>query len=171
MKTALGRTLKRSLTATSLACLMAILAFLVWPKSRADAGSSSLASEAPFHSLTAQAARQVGSPVAPPRKVILCHKGRSTLSVNEKAVAAHLRHGDYLGPCQNNVAICHKGKTTLLIPQSEVQRHLNHGDQLGVCSGSVILCTTDGFTIIVPVGDQSKFPGATVGPCPPRTTD
>lgn len=42
-----------------------------------------------------------------PRKVALCHVPRGkpsnahTIRIGEPAVAAHLRHGDYLGECQN----------------------------------------------------------------------
>lgn len=32
-------------------------------------------------------------------KVLVCHKGRKTISVGKPAVKAHLRHGDKLGPC------------------------------------------------------------------------
>ncbi|MHA7648097.1 cadherin-like domain-containing protein [Nitrosopumilus sp. S4] len=32
-------------------------------------------------------------------KVILCHKGKNTLSVSENAVSAHLKHGDEIGKC------------------------------------------------------------------------
>ncbi len=32
-------------------------------------------------------------------KVAICHKGK-TIYVNESAVKAHLRHGDYLGICR-----------------------------------------------------------------------
>ena len=34
-----------------------------------------------------------------PGKVIICHKGRVTISVGAPARPAHLRHGDSLGPC------------------------------------------------------------------------
>jgi hypothetical protein len=33
-------------------------------------------------------------------KVTICHKGKNTLTVAEPAVAAHLAHGDAMGPCQ-----------------------------------------------------------------------
>ncbi len=36
----------------------------------------------------------------PPGKVVLCHKGKKTLTVAEPAVAAHRRHGDTLGRCR-----------------------------------------------------------------------
>ena len=31
--------------------------------------------------------------------VVLCHKGRKTITVTESAVEKHLKHGDTLGPC------------------------------------------------------------------------
>jgi hypothetical protein len=36
---------------------------------------------------------------AAPPKVVLCHKGRVTLEIAESARAAHLAHGDAVGPC------------------------------------------------------------------------
>lgn len=54
--------------------------------------------QAIFQSKTAQTARAPGSPVGPPAKVTLCHKGQ-TLDVAESAVPSHLVHGDTLGPC------------------------------------------------------------------------
>lgn len=32
-------------------------------------------------------------------KVLVCHKGKKTLSISRQAVDAHLKHGDYLGAC------------------------------------------------------------------------
>lgn len=62
------------------------------------------------------AARLVGvtgaSPVAaqyPPSKVTICHHTHSqknpfvTITVSERALPAHLRHGDTIGPCQASV--------------------------------------------------------------------
>jgi hypothetical protein len=34
-----------------------------------------------------------------PGKVAICHKGK-TIYVNEAAVKAHVKHGDYMGTCQ-----------------------------------------------------------------------
>jgi hypothetical protein len=34
-----------------------------------------------------------------PPSIVLCHKGRVTLTVSERARAAHLRHGDVAGAC------------------------------------------------------------------------
>ena len=33
-------------------------------------------------------------------KVAICHKGKKTIYVDEAAVGAHLKHGDYVGVCQ-----------------------------------------------------------------------
>ncbi len=33
-------------------------------------------------------------------RVVLCHKGKRTLTVAAPAVDAHRRHGDTLGPCR-----------------------------------------------------------------------
>ena len=33
-------------------------------------------------------------------KVAICHKGKKTIYVDEEAVGAHLKHGDYMGVCQ-----------------------------------------------------------------------
>ena len=54
--------------------------------------------EASFLSTTAQQARDSGTPVGPPGKTTLCHKGE-TITVSDSAVPAHLQHGDTLGPC------------------------------------------------------------------------
>lgn len=35
-----------------------------------------------------------------PDKVLVCHKGKKTLSVSSAALAAHLDHGDYRGRCR-----------------------------------------------------------------------
>ena len=32
-------------------------------------------------------------------KVTVCHKGKKTLSISRSALDAHLRHGDFRGPC------------------------------------------------------------------------
>jgi hypothetical protein len=32
-------------------------------------------------------------------KVLVCHKGKKTLTLPESAVDAHLGHGDHRGPC------------------------------------------------------------------------
>jgi hypothetical protein len=66
---------------------------------------------------------------APPKKVAVCHKGR-TIMVSEAAVPAHLAHGDTLGPCP--VTICHKGRT-IQVPVESLASHLAHGDTVGPC--------------------------------------
>jgi len=32
-------------------------------------------------------------------KVTMCHKDRHEVTVDENALSAHLRHGDFIGPC------------------------------------------------------------------------
>lgn len=51
-----------------------------------------------FNSRTAYNAFRPGSPVGPPQRVTICHKGK-TITVAEPAVPAHLAHGDTIGPC------------------------------------------------------------------------
>ncbi len=36
----------------------------------------------------------------PRGKVAICHKDKKTIYVDEAAVGAHLKHGDYVGVCQ-----------------------------------------------------------------------
>ena len=33
-------------------------------------------------------------------KTPVCHKGKKTIYVGDSAVDAHLKHGDYVGPCR-----------------------------------------------------------------------
>ena len=82
---------------------MVVLSAVAKPLTAAEkeelARNRALAQEAiTFQAIAASNARNPGSPVGPPQKVTLCHKGR-TISVPEPAVAAHLAHGDTLGPC------------------------------------------------------------------------
>jgi hypothetical protein len=105
---------------------------------------------------------QLPPPPDPPppdgaEKVTICHKpgtpAEKTLEVASEAVPAHLRHGDYLGSCDQSsppsdapppddaemVMICHKPGTpaekTLEVPSEAVPAHLGHGDRLGSCDG------------------------------------
>ena len=96
-------------------------------------------------------------------KVTVCHKGQKTLRVGAPAQAAHVRHGDTVGPCsieevaseppeetpragvaqngdggggsgQQKVTVCHKGKT-LTVGAPAHAAHLRHGDTEGPCAG------------------------------------
>ncbi len=64
-----------------------------------------LVGDSGFESPTAKDARDPGTPVGPRPKVVICHvppgnpSARHTIRVSETAVAAHLAHGDSLGPC------------------------------------------------------------------------
>ena len=95
------------------------------------------------------------------QKVILCHKGKKTLTVGAPALAAHQRHGDTQGACETEGAgsepsgetmkpeaakhggadgsgsqqkgpLCHKNKTLTVGAQAQ-EAHLRHGDSLGAC--------------------------------------
>jgi hypothetical protein len=95
-------------------------------------------------------------------KVTLCHKAKNTITVGAPAQAAHVRHGDTVGPCQpggagpdppeekpgpgvahdgyggsgsgqQKVMLCHKGKKTLTVGEPAKEAHLRHGDTLGAC--------------------------------------
>jgi len=95
------------------------------------------------------------------QKVTLCHKGKNTIAVGKPAQAAHVRHGDTVGPCQTEgaapeppeekpkpeaaqdgdggggngqqkVMLCHKGMT-LTVGEPAKEAHLRHGDTLGAC--------------------------------------
>ena len=95
------------------------------------------------------------------QKVTLCHKGKNTITVGKPAQAAHLRHGDTVGPCQSEgaapepseeksgqgvaqdgdggsgngqqkVTLCHKGHT-ITVGEPAKEAHLRHGDSLGAC--------------------------------------
>lgn len=57
---------------------------------------------------TSQPAPTTPAPTMPPptpdEKVILCHNpgsGQQTIEVSQSAVARHLAHGDYEGPCSS----------------------------------------------------------------------
>jgi hypothetical protein len=78
------------------------------------------------------------------KKVTICHRTHSkkhpfvTIRVSRRAVPAHLRHGDSLGPCSSAVfTLCHKtkhGKGTMKVKGArKMERHLKHGDKLGKC--------------------------------------
>ena len=79
------------------------------------------------------------------KKVTICHRTGSkkhpfvTIRVSKRAVRAHLRHGDKLGPCSRaKFAVCHKSrwgkKTMRVIGTRALKKHLRHGDRLGSCS-------------------------------------
>lgn len=82
---------------------------------------------------------QKPDPISPNEpKVTICHNAAGnphTITVAQSAVAAHLAHGDTLGPCgsETKVLICHRGRT-LSVPQSALASHLAHGDSPGECS-------------------------------------
>ena len=62
-----------------------------------------LADELARYSSCARRSYDPGSPIKPPQKVVICHKGH-TINAAPSAVPGHLAHGDYLGPCIGGVA-------------------------------------------------------------------
>ena len=78
------------------------------------------------------------------QKVLVCHKGKKTLTVGAPALVAHLGHGDTEGSCptdagggggegQDKVPVCHKGRMTLTVAAPAWAAHERHGDTLGAC--------------------------------------
>ena len=78
------------------------------------------------------------------KKVTICHRTGSkkhpfvTIRVSRRAVRAHLRHGDRLGPCSRaKFVVCHKSRwgkqTTKVSGTRALKKHLRHGDRLGSC--------------------------------------
>ncbi|MEI6085116.1 MAG: hypothetical protein WCS70_12550 [Verrucomicrobiota bacterium] len=120
-----------------------------------------------FSSDAARIARAPGSPVGPPPRIIICHKGK-TITVAEAAVPAHLAHGDTLGPCPNEVVICHRGEATKTVNEDNLPGHLEHGDTLGPCPERVFMCNNLGNTIVVESGRVADHQarGHTLGLCP-----
>jgi len=120
-----------------------------------------------FSSDAARVARSSGSPVGPPKKFVVCHKGKS-ISVAEAAVPAHLAHGDTLGECPNEVVVCHGKDNTLIIKENNLPGHLAHGDTLGPCPQRVFMCNNLGNTIVVKSHRiaEHQARGHTLGLCP-----
>lgn len=61
-----------------------------------------------------------------PRKVLICHKGRKTLTVNHNSVAAHLENGDCLGSCVED------DNLTAIVRNSEANLHTNDLSLMGI---------------------------------------
>ena len=82
--------------------------------------------------------------VANPDGTVVCHKGNE-IAVAFSAVASHLSHDDFLGPCTaaaaaaGSILVCHKpddGGHEIAIAFPAVDNHLSHGDFLGPCEPS-----------------------------------
>lgn len=80
-----------------------------------------------------------------PKKVTICHRTRSkknpyrTIRISQRALKAHLRHGDGIGPCPRAIfTMCHKTKSgkkrTIKVRGAKAHRkHLKHGDKIRAC--------------------------------------
>jgi hypothetical protein len=136
------------------------------------------ADQADFYSSTAGMERDPGTPVGPPKQVILCHNGH-TIRVSEKAAAAHFAHGDQNGPCPGNYVICHRYPNfdadhthnpyrTIIVNQQDLPKYLAAGDTQGPCPNQVFMCTRGNKTIVVAernVQDHLSR-GQQIGLCP-----
>jgi hypothetical protein len=80
-----------------------------------------------------------------PKKITICHRTKSkknpyrTIRISRRALKAHLRHGDGIGPCPRAIfTMCHKTKTgkklTIKVRGARAhQKHLKRGDKIGAC--------------------------------------
>ena len=89
--------------------------------------------------------RAPAAEAAYPKKITICHRTKSkknpyrTIRISRRALKAHLRHGDGVGPCPRAIfTMCHKTKSgkkvTIKVRGAKAHRkHLKHGDQIRAC--------------------------------------
>jgi hypothetical protein len=143
-------------------------------KPQATAASDQLS----FYSTTAAMESDSGTPVGPPKSIIICHNGR-TIRVSEKAAAAHFAHGDTPGPCPGKYVICHQYPNfdpshtksrygTIIVSQQDYQKYIDAGDTAGPCPNQVFMCTLGGKQTVVAAANVSAHEarGQQVGLCP-----
>jgi hypothetical protein len=136
------------------------------------------ADQTSFLSGTARMERDPGTPVGPPKQIILCHNGH-TIRVSEKAAAAHFAHGDPSGPCPGQYVICHKYPNfdadhthnpyrTIIVSQADLAQYLAQGDSQGPCPNQVFMCNRGKKTIVVSSSNVSEHLslGQQLGLCP-----
>jgi hypothetical protein len=82
-----------------------------------------------------------------PKRITICHRsGRKlkrskyrTIRIAQRALKAHLRHGDGIGACTRaRFTICHKSKAgkrrTMKVRGAKVhKKHMKHGDKIRAC--------------------------------------
>jgi hypothetical protein len=137
------------------------------------------ADQSSFLSATAVSESEPGTPIGPPKSIIICHRGH-TIRVSSRALQQHLNHGDTLGPCSQNVVICHKyinfsdtdhrsmPSRTIIINQRDLASYLAQGDTLGPCPNQVFMCNKRNKTIVVDSANINEHLalGQTLGLCP-----
>ncbi|MFD1314227.1 hypothetical protein [Namhaeicola litoreus] len=88
-------------------------------------------------------------------KIEVCHYDSDTdtwktININENALKAHLKHGDYEGQCSDLVNVCHYDKETgtretISVHENELAGHLDHGDYEGECKEGYTYVPDDPF--------------------------
>ena len=82
-----------------------------------------------------------------PKRITICHRsGRKlkrskyrTIRIAQRALKAHLRHGDGIGACsRGRFTICHKTKAgkrrTMKVRGAKAhKKHMKHGDKIRAC--------------------------------------
>ncbi|HVD24929.1 MAG TPA: hypothetical protein VNB86_02955 [Gaiellaceae bacterium] len=122
---------------TKRAAQLAVLSFVAVLAVIAFASFGATVSPASTQAVTAQYGK----------KVTICHRSGPkrksryhTIRVSRRAVKAHLRHGDGLGPCPRAIfTLCHhkaksgKHRTIRVRGFKRDKKHLKHGDKYGAC--------------------------------------
>jgi hypothetical protein len=174
---------KRSLTTPGILAVVVIA--LVSTQSTTSAAdnlaSATSADQSSFFTETAIQQSSPGTPVGPPKKVVICHNGR-TIRVSEAAVPAHLAHGDTLGPCVGDYVICNRYGNfdnnhpnvpirTIIVSQADLPKYLAKGATIGPCPNQVFMCNNRGKTITVTASnvDAHLSAGHQLGLCPGKT--
>jgi hypothetical protein len=157
---------------------VAVFQFQSTVEAAEKSSSAAAADQTSFHSGTARMERDPGTPVGPPKQIILCHNGH-TIRVSEKAAAAHFAHGDTSGPCPGQYVICHKYPNfdsdhthtpyrTIIVSQADLAQYLAQGDTQGPCPNQAFMCNRGKKTIVVSSSNISDHlsRGQQLGLCP-----
>ncbi len=157
---------------------LALAVFQVPAVGAPNPSSSSGPDPSDFLSDAARLQRDPGTPVGPPKKVILCHNGH-TIRVSESAVPAHLAHLDTLGPCLGDYVVCHKYPNTdpdhahtpyrtIIVSQQDLPKYVALGDTIGPCPNQAFMCTQGNKTIVVASANigEHQARGQQLGLCP-----
>ena len=166
-----SKKLRVRLALSAVGAIMFVAAFAALWQSPALAapksGKSELADESAFVSESAISTRDAGTPIGPPKRFIICWRGR-TIWVPERAVPVFIKRGAYVGPCTNQFSwvICRHGHTLIVPPDDQ-----KTGDLPGICSNQVFMCNLHLHTYAVRPDKIAKAEakGHHLGICPGQT--